>query len=91
MESVIEHDHAARRFHTVVDGYRCVLDYTLSGDRMSIVHTGVPPEVGGRGIAAGLTRAAVDAARAAGWKIVPLCSYSRAWFERHPEHHDLLA
>jgi predicted GNAT family acetyltransferase len=91
MEFAIEHDRAARRFNAVVDGHRCVLDYTLSGDRMSIVHTGVPSEVGGRGIAARLTEAAVDAARAAGWKIEPLCSYARVWFERHPEHADVLA
>ena len=42
MELAIEHDRDARRFNAVVDGHRCVLDYTLSGDRMSIVHTGVP-------------------------------------------------
>lgn len=91
MEFAIEHDRGARRFQVVVDGHRCVLDYTLSGDRMSIVHTGVPEEVGGRGIAAKLTLAAVDAARSSGWKIEPLCSYARVWFERHPEYRELLA
>lgn len=90
MEPVIEHDRAARRFHAVVDGHRCVLDYLLSGDRMSIVRTRVPSEVGGRGIAANLTRAAAEAAREAGWKIEPICSYARVWFERYPEHQDLL-
>jgi predicted GNAT family acetyltransferase len=91
MDLAIEHDRSARRFQVVVDGYRCELDYTLSGDRMSIVHTGVPSEVGGRGIAAQLTRFAIDTARAAGWKIEPLCSYARVWFERHPEDRDVLA
>ncbi len=91
MELAVEHDRAARRFHATVDGHRCVLDYTLSGDLMSIVHTGVPAEVGGRGIAARLTETAVDAARAAGWRVAPLCSYARVWFERHPEYRDLLA
>ncbi|WP_313919692.1 GNAT family N-acetyltransferase [Tahibacter sp.] len=91
MDVSVHHDRAARRFRAEVDGYRCVLDYELSGDRMSIVHTGVPSEVGGRGVAASLTEAAVAAARSEGWTIAPLCSYARVWFERHPEHGDLLA
>ncbi len=91
MDVSVHHDRAARRFQADVDGYPCVLAYELSGTRMSIVHTGVPGEVGGRGIAAKLTEAAVAAARAEGWKIAPLCSYARVWFERHPEHGDLLA
>jgi predicted GNAT family acetyltransferase len=87
----VQHDPSARVFVAVVDGHRCVLEYQLAGSTMTITHTGVPPAVGGRGIAGDLTRAAVDAARAAGWKIVPACSYARTFFERKPEYADLLA
>ncbi|MCQ4163662.1 GNAT family N-acetyltransferase [Tahibacter harae] len=87
----ITHDTAARRFEAWVDGHRCELDYELSGPLMSIVHTGVPEAVGGRGIAARLTEAAAAAARERGWKIRPLCSYARVWFQRHPQQADLLA
>lgn len=87
----IMHDTAARRFEVHVDGHRCELDYELSGTVMSIVHTGVPEAVGGRGIAARLTEAAVAAARERSWKIRPLCSYARVWFQRHPQQADLLA
>lgn len=87
----ITHDTAARRFEAHVDGHRCELDYELSGNLMSIVHTGVPEAVGGRGIAARLTEAAAAAARERGWKVRPLCSYARVWFQRHPQQADLLA
>lgn len=87
----ITHDTAARRFEANVDGHRCELDYELSGHVMSIVHTGVPDAVGGRGIAARLTEAAVAAARERGWRVRPLCSYARVWFQRHPQQADLLA
>jgi predicted GNAT family acetyltransferase len=50
----------------------------------------VPAEVGGRGIASALVRAAMDAARAEGWKVVPACSYAAAWMQKHPEYRDLL-
>lgn len=54
-------------------------------------HTLVPPEIGGRGIAAQLVQALVDDARAEGFKVVPQCSYVAVAFKRHPEWSDLLA
>ena len=38
----IDHDVAAHRFTTTVDGERAVLDYTLAADVMTITHTEVP-------------------------------------------------
>lgn len=58
---------------------------------IAIDHTGVPPEFRNAGIALKLVQAGVDAARAEGLKIVPLCSYVQAQFRRHPEWADLLA
>lgn len=87
----IQHDHAARRFQAKVDGEACVLDYTESGGVMTIRYTGVPSRVGGRGIAAALVQAALDAARARGWKVRPACSYAAVWMQRHPEYLDLRA
>ena len=54
-------------------------------------HTIVPPEIGGRGVAAALVEALVADARSEGFKIVPQCSYVDAQFRRHPEWADLLA
>jgi hypothetical protein len=87
----IEHRVAEHRFEAVVDGMPCVADYRLDGNVMSITHTEVPPQLGGRGIAAALTQAALDHARAAGLKVRPLCSYARAYMQRHPETLALLA
>ena len=88
--TAITHDETQGRFECTVDGSPCELDYRLDGARMAIVHTGVPQQVGGRGIAAELTRAALDTARSRGWKVLPLCSYAAAYFRRHPEYSDLL-
>lgn len=90
MSFAIRHDRAARRFHTEVDGVPCVLEYGLVSAVMTITRTEVPAEVGGRGIASALVRAAMDAARAEGWKVVPACSYAAAWIQKHPEYLDLL-
>ena len=76
---------------TRVDGALCALDYTLDHGVMTITHTLVPEAVGGRGLAGTLVRAALDAARLEGWKVVPACSYAKAWMVRHPEFDDLRA
>ncbi len=61
----VTHDTARSRYTATVDGVLCVLDYQLQGNTMAITHTGVPSQVGGRGIAAALTRHALDDARGA--------------------------
>ncbi|HMB56524.1 MAG TPA: GNAT family N-acetyltransferase [Arenimonas sp.] len=90
MSFSIQHNAAASRFEVVVDGQLCVLEYRLQGQVMTITHTGVPTEVGGRGIAADLATAAFEAARASGWKVLPACSYAAVFVKRHPEYDDLI-
>jgi len=89
--SLIRHDAAEHRFSVVVDGHVAEIDYHMSGGTMVITHTGVPEAIGGRGIAGDLVRAALDHARAAGWKVEAQCGYSSAWIRKHPEYQDLLA
>jgi uncharacterized protein len=81
----IEHDAAAHRFTARVDGELAVLDYVLDGSTMTITHTGVPRPIEGRGIAAELTRAALEAARSQGWEVVPACSYAASYMAKHPD------
>jgi uncharacterized protein len=81
--SAINHDRAANCFSTEVEGHPAHLDYNLSGKVMNITHTRVPPEIGGRGVAAELMHAAVEAAGTEGWTINPLCSYAVAYMRKH--------
>ena len=87
----VRHWPERHSFEAVVDGASCVLAYQIDGPVMSILHTGVPPPVEGRGIAAALTGAALAHARSVGLKVRPLCSYARAYLRRSPEAADLLA
>lgn len=66
--------------------YRRVTDKVLA-----FTHTGVPAHHRGGGIAQKLVEAGVAAARAEGFRIVPVCSYVEAQFRRHPEWADLRA
>lgn len=87
----ITHRPDIGRFEALVGGLRCELDYQLDGQVVRMTHTGVPPQLEGRGIAAALVQAALGWARAQGYKVVPLCSYVQVYVRRHPEWQDLLA
>ncbi|MGV8955011.1 MAG: GNAT family N-acetyltransferase [Cypionkella sp.] len=92
--TVERQDHATggRYKADLAPGVEAEMTYRKTADGvMSITHTGVPPEFGGRGIAAKLVNAAIADARAEGFKIEPLCSYVEAQFRRHPEWADLRA
>jgi predicted GNAT family acetyltransferase len=87
----VRHETDRHRFVTLVDGVEGELEYRREAGRLLLTHTHVPTEIGGRGIAAELTRQALAFARAEGLKVVPVCSYAATYFRRHPEHADLLA
>jgi predicted GNAT family acetyltransferase len=83
--STIRHDQDANQFTTEVDGHRAELDYEVADGVMTITHTRVPPEIGGRGIAAELMRAALQVAAERGLSINPACSYAAAYMRKqHP-------
>jgi predicted GNAT family acetyltransferase len=90
MAATVEHLPERGRFQTTVDGHLCVADYRLEGGVMLLTHTEVHPGLRGRGVAARLVEAALVHARANGLKVVPRCSYVRAYMRRHAQAQDLL-
>jgi predicted GNAT family acetyltransferase len=94
MENVkpeIRHNESAQRFETTVDGLLCRCDYRMHGDTMMLVHTEVPPQLEGRGIASHLVQAAFEYAKKYEWDVLPVCSYVQSWARRHPEYESMLA
>ena len=92
--TITRHDSGARgEYRAHVPGSEAIgrLTYQRRGNTLVADDTQVPPEIGGRGVAAKLVEALVADARAAGDKIVPQCSYVEAAFRRHPEWADLRA
>jgi len=87
----IRHEGDRQRFAVDVDGHEGFVEYAREGDVLVITHTVVPPEIGGRGIAGQLVKAALDHARAEGLTVRPSCSYAESYMRRHAEYADLLA
>ncbi|MBB3860066.1 hypothetical protein GGQ88_001327 [Novosphingobium hassiacum] len=92
--TITHFDQGARgEYHAKVEGSDVIgrLTYSQKGDVVTADHTLVPPEIGGRGVAAQLVEALIADARKMGFKIVPQCSYVDVAFRRHPEWADLRA
>lgn len=67
------------------------LTWVKQGDVRIATHTLVPPQIGGRGVAAKLVEALIADAREHGFRIDPACSYVDISFRRHPDWADLRA
>ena len=79
------------RFESDVDGKLSFIEYKLAPHRITLVHTEVPQELAGRGIAQELAKTALDHARQNKLHVVALCSYIAAYIKRHPEYSDLVS
>jgi predicted GNAT family acetyltransferase len=79
------------RFELDVDGTITFVTYRKSPGAITLVHTDVPPELGGRGIGSKLGRATLDAVRAQGRQLSVECDFIRSFMTKHPEYNDLLA
>jgi len=67
------------------------MTYSRAGQTLIIIdHTEVPPAFRGTGAGLALVARAVEDARAAGLRILPLCPFAAAQFRRHPEWADVL-
>ena len=67
------------------------MTFSKAGEHLIIIdHTGVPDAFRGQGTGLRLVTRAVEDARQAGKKIIPLCPFAAAQFRRHPEWADVL-
>ena len=86
----VRHNPSAGRFEAGSEANPAHLDYRLEGAVAEIVHTEVPAEYQGQGLAGKLAAEALGWARAQGFKVVPSCSYVAGFIAKRPEWQDLL-
>jgi predicted GNAT family acetyltransferase len=80
------------RYVATIDGHEAELTYSKLGDSGNVIadHTGVPEELGGRGVGSALVRHLVEDARTSGFKIMPLCPFVKALYQKNPEWADVM-
>lgn len=87
---VVENNSERRRFEAQIGEHVAVLDYVLVDDVLRLTHAGTPPPLRGQGVAAVVTKAALEYAKAHNYKVVPVCSYVDAYIRRNPEYNALV-
>ncbi len=78
-----------QRFELDADGHIAFSQYRREGGRLTVLHTEVPPALGGRGIGSALVRGLLDMARGQNLKVDARCPFVRAYLDKHPEYADL--
>lgn len=86
MDIDIVHNRLRMRFETTADGVVAYTEYTLREGTLDIMHTIVPEEISGRGIAAALVKATFDYAVTEGLICAGSCPYAAKWLSTHPEY-----
>jgi hypothetical protein len=92
--AAIEHEDRGSKGRYVIrgaGGAEAEMTYSNVSEQLFIIdHTEVPDAFRGQGAGLRLVTRAVEDARAAGKKIIPLCPFAAAQFRRHPEWADVL-
>jgi uncharacterized protein len=81
----------ANRFDLIVDDKPAgLVAYVRHGRNIELIHTEVDPAFEGHGYGSVLAEGALDAARAEGLTVWPLCPFIQSYLKRHPEYLDLV-
>jgi predicted GNAT family acetyltransferase len=88
-QAQVRDNRELQRFELPVDGQVVFADYRRQAGRVVITHVEAPVALRGKGAAGRLMQGVMDLARDEQVKVLPLCSYARAWILRHPEYKDL--
>jgi predicted GNAT family acetyltransferase len=91
MPATVRNNAARNRYELEVDGHVAFIQYGLEPGIVTLIHTEVSAELGGRGVGTALVRGALEDVRRQGLKMVVRCSFIRAFMAKRPEFNDLLA
>lgn len=90
MNENISQNITENRFELVMEGKTAIVEYTLSGDGITFLHTEVPPQLEGRGIGSALAKYVLEYAKSNQLKVSLQCPFIRSYIDRHPEYSYLL-
>jgi predicted GNAT family acetyltransferase len=84
-------NEAIHNFELTVEGHRAFIDYKQKDDKIYLIHTEVPVELEGKGVASAIVEKAFNYIEENNLKLIPLCVYVASYLKRHPEWNRILA
>lgn len=90
-EIPLVNNEAIHNFELHVEGHRAFIDYKQKDDKIYLIHTEVPVELEGKGVASAIVEKTFNYIEENNLKLVPLCVYVASYLKRHPEWARILA
>ena len=79
-----------QRFEMPVDDQLAFIVYRWEHGKLALMHTEVPEQAEGKGIASQLAKFAFEQAKQQQRKVLVFCPYISAWLNRHPEYREFV-
>lgn len=79
-----------QRFETRLNDKIALIAYRWEHGMLALMHTEVPEEFEGEGIASALATFAFEQAKQQQRKVLVFCPYISVWLNRHPEYRELV-
>ena len=88
---IVEDNPGQGRFELRVDGELVGwAEYRPAGDSVIVAHTEIDERREGEGLGSVLVRGVLDHIRASGKTVIPTCTFTAGYIQRHPESVDLV-
>ena len=91
MNIMITNNQCAERFEITHDGSMAILEYITMSGQMTLVHTEVPKELGGKGFGGQLVKFALEHAKRNNLIVVAHCEFAQSYLSRHKEYSPILS
>jgi uncharacterized protein len=87
---VVNNERESRFEASSLEGLAYLTYREMRDGTLLLIHTEVPAELAGRGLASRLARTALNLARDRGVKVIVRCPFVTEYIARHPEYLDLV-
>ncbi len=91
MDVEVKHDKDNERFVAEIEGHEAYLSYDLFADKINFSFVYTPRELRSKGVAKIIVEHAFNYAKENNLKVIPTCSYVRAFVERYDSYKGFLA
>ena len=86
MSLEVKNDEKAGKFYATVEGQEAKIEYEKSGGVYDLLHTFVPEELRGHGVAEQLVTGVLEQIQRQGARFLPTCPYIQGFLKSHPQY-----